>query len=336
MSQDSLELISVKKIDFVIDWVDGADPEWNAVRNKYNNNNGDTRDLRYREWGLLKYWFRSVEMNAPWVNKIYFVTFGHLPEWLNTNHPKIKIINHSDYIPAEFLPTFNSNSIELLINKVPNLSEHFVFFNDDFYINARVKPNDFFDESGMPRDSGILSPQLPKQNSTTHITTNNLEIVNKYFSRNDILKNIFKFINVKYGKQNVKTISTLPWHLLLGFQDLHIPISFRKETFESVWNLEEDNLRNTLKNKFRSNEDYNIWLFRYFQLLKGQFIPRSANFGKYYDISNNNSNIIEDIQKGRHKLIVINDQEVKNFEATKQELIESFQDRYPLKSEFEK
>lgn len=324
------------KVDFVIDWVDDSDPDWNAERRKYQTDDGDNRSVRYRDWDLLKYWFRSVEKNASWVNKIYFVTYGHLPNWLDTTNSKIEVVKHSDYIPEEYLPTFNSNTIELLINRIPDLSEHFVFFNDDFYINSHVTINDFFNKQGIPRDSGILSPQLPKQNSITHITTNNLEIINKYFSRRDVFKNIWKFLNLKYGKQNIKTIATLPWHLLLGFQDLHIPISFRKETFESVWNLEEDNLRNTLKNKFRSNEDYNIWLFRYFQLLKGQFIPRSANFGKYYDISNNNSNIIEDIQKGRHKLIVINDQEVKNFEATKQELIESFQDRYPLKSEFEK
>lgn len=336
MSQDSLELISVKKIDFVIDWVDGADPEWNAVRNKYNNNNGDTRDLRYREWGLLKYWFRSVEMNAPWVNKIYFVTFGHLPEWLNTNHPKIQIINHSDYIPDEFLPTFNSNSIELLINKIPNLSEQFVFFNDDFYINAPVKSSDFFDANGIPRDSGILSPQLPKKNSITHITTNNLEIINEHFSRDDVIKNIFKFVNFKYGKQNVKTIATLPWHILLGFHDLHIPIAFRKKTFDYVWSLEGNNLEKTLQNKFRSNDDYNIWLFRYFQLLRGDFVPRNASFGKYYDITNDNKSIIDDVEHGKHHLIVLNDQEVENFETIKQNLNDAFQKRYPLKSEFEK
>lgn len=326
----------MKKIDFVIDWVDDSDPDWNAERRKYKTFDGDNRSVRYRDWNLLKYWFRSVEKNAPWVNKIYFVTYGHLPNWLDTTNPKIKVIKHSDYIPEEYLPTFNSNTIELLINRIPNLSKCFVFFNDDFYINAPVKISDFFNKDGIPYDSGILSPQLPKQNSITHITTNNLEIINKYFSRDNVINNIPKFFNFKYGKQNIKTIATLPWHILLGFHDLHIPISFRKETFEYVWNLEEENLKNTLKNKFRSNEDYNIWLFRYFQLMQGQFVPRKPSFGKYYDIGDNNRNIIDDVKHGKHQLVVINDQEVENFEARKQELNEAFQERYPQKSEFEK
>lgn len=324
------------KVDFVIDWVDDSDPDWNAERRKYKTDDGDNRSVRYRDWNLLKYWFRSVEKNASWVNKIYFVTYGHLPNWLDTTNSKIEVIKHSDYIPEEYLPTFNSNTIELLINRIPDLSEHFVFFNDDFYINSYVTINDFFNKQGIPRDSGILSPQLPKQNSITHITTNNLEIINKYFSRRDVFKNIWKFLNLKYGKQNIKTIATLPWNILLGFHDLHIPIAFRKETFDFVWELEEDNLKKTLSNKFRTNEDYNIWLFRYFQLMQGTFVPRKSTFGKYYDISDDNKNVINDIKSGRHHLIVINDQEVNNFEVVKKELIDAFEERYPLKCEFEK
>lgn len=324
------------KIDFVIDWVDGSDEEWNSIRNRYNNNGGDTRDVRFRDWDLLPYWFRSVEKNAPWVNKIYFVTFGHIPEWLNINHPKIQIINHKDYIPNNFLPTFNSNAIELLINRIPNLSENFVFFNDDFYINDEVKPSDFFDNNGMPLDSGILSPQIPQINSITHITTNNMEIINKYFSREDVLKHIFKFVNFRYGIQNIKTLATLPWHVLLGFHDLHMPISFRKSTFEYVWNLEKDSLQKTLLNKFRTNEDYSIWLYRYFQIMMGEFTPRRKSIGKYYNISNDNKIIIDDIKNSNHKLIVLNDQEVDDFENIKNELSDAFRARYPLKSGFEK
>lgn len=28
-------------------------------------------DVRYRDWEFMKYWFRAVEQNAPWVNKIF-------------------------------------------------------------------------------------------------------------------------------------------------------------------------------------------------------------------------------------------------------------------------
>lgn len=330
------EVGNLEKIDFVIDWVDGSDPIWNEERKGYDINTGDNRSVRYRDWGTLKYWFRSVAINAPWVNKIHFVTYGHLPDWLDTNNPKIQIVKHDDYIPEKYLPTFNSNTIELVLHKIPNLAEHFVLFNDDFFINTPVKGTDFFSLTGIPRDSGILSPQIPKENSITHITTNNLEIINKYFSRTDVFKNLNKFLNLKYGKQNVKTVATLPWKILLGFHDLHIPISFRKQTFEYVWQLEFASLKQTLVNKFRSNNDYNVWLFRYFQLLNGDFVPRKVNFGKYYDIANDNSEAIADIRYSVHPIVILNDQEVNNFEKVKLELLNAFQVKYPKKSEFEK
>ncbi len=73
-----------EKVDFVILWVDGNDPEWQASKAKYTADKGrDASANRYREWENLKYWFRGVEKFAPWVNNVYFVTCGHYPEWLN-------------------------------------------------------------------------------------------------------------------------------------------------------------------------------------------------------------------------------------------------------------
>ena len=70
--------------------------------------------------GLLKYWFRAVEAYAPWVGQVHFITWGHLPEWLNTQCPKLHIVNHEDYIPEKYLPTFSANPIELNITAALN------------------------------------------------------------------------------------------------------------------------------------------------------------------------------------------------------------------------
>ena len=113
----------MEKIDFVISWVDGNDKEWQKEREKYIvENNNDNSDVRYRNWDNLKYWFRGVEKFAPFVNKIYFITYGHLPEWLNVNNPKLVIVNHKDYIPEKYLPTFNSHTIELNLHRIKGLS----------------------------------------------------------------------------------------------------------------------------------------------------------------------------------------------------------------------
>ena len=108
--------------------------------------------VRYREWDTLRYWFRAVEKYAPWVNQVYFVTCGHVPKWLNMDAPKLHFVRHQDYIPEQYLPTFSSHPIELNLHRIEGLSEHFVYFNDDFYLTAPVQETDFF-VNGLPCDS---------------------------------------------------------------------------------------------------------------------------------------------------------------------------------------
>ena len=91
----------MEKIDFVIMWVDGADEKWLEEKKMYDTNVDIEAggDHRFRDWDNLQYWFRGVEKFAPWVNSVYFITCGHYPEWLNLDHPKLKFVKHSDYIP---------------------------------------------------------------------------------------------------------------------------------------------------------------------------------------------------------------------------------------------
>ena len=73
------------------------------------------REERYRNWENLQYLFRGIEKFAPFVNKVHFITEGHLPKWLNVNHPKLNIVKHSEYIPEVFLPTFSAIPIDILM-----------------------------------------------------------------------------------------------------------------------------------------------------------------------------------------------------------------------------
>ena len=116
-------LNNTEGIDFVITWVDGSDPAWQQEKRKTLEACGlksaaDDRKERYRDWNNLQYWFRGVEQFAPWVRKVHFVTWGHLPEWLNTSAPKLNIVNHEDFIPEEFRPTFNSHTIEWNLHRI--------------------------------------------------------------------------------------------------------------------------------------------------------------------------------------------------------------------------
>ena len=95
------------------------DPKWQADFSKYSGRKENTKngvsEARFRDNGFLRYWFRGVEKFAPWVRRIHFVTSGQKPEWLDESNPKINLVNHKDYIPEEFLPTYNSVVIERCI-----------------------------------------------------------------------------------------------------------------------------------------------------------------------------------------------------------------------------
>lgn len=260
-------------IDFVIIWVDGNDPEWQAEKAKYAPpSDSDDRTERYRDWGLLPYWFRGVEKFASWVNKIHFVTWGHIPKWLNTEHPKLNIVRHKDYIPEKYLPTFSSHPIELNLHRIKGLSENFVYFNDDTFIISPVSENVFF-KNGLPCDSAVLnvhcySPELPIQ----MIAINDTGIINKHYKIKDTIKSApMKWFNPLYGKLLFRNFALMSCPRFPGFYQHHLPSAIKKFTIEEVWNAEQDILDKTCMNKFRSPYDVNQWLFREWQLAGNNF-----------------------------------------------------------------
>ncbi len=145
------------KIDLVYLWVDGEDPQWKHKKESYlgestkHHNDDSVSDSRYVEHDELKYSLRSVEMYAPWINNIYILTDGHYPKWLNKNHPKVKIVDHKDVIPNDYLPLFNSTALELYIGEIEGLSEHFIYGNDDMFFEKYTPKSFFFNEDGYPK-----------------------------------------------------------------------------------------------------------------------------------------------------------------------------------------
>lgn len=323
-----------EKIDFVITWVDGFDTQWQEDRNFYfQSNYGDSRIKRYRDWGLLKYWFRGVENFAPWVNKIHFVTYGHLPSWLNINHQKLNIVRHKDFMPQEFLPTFNSNAIELNIHRIQGLTERFVYFNDDVFLINAVMQEDFFNK-GVPCDAAVLGCVLPLEDDIYNIIFNDVKIINRYFSKRKWLKeNLGKIFNLKYGGYLLRTFLLLPFSKHTGFYDFHLAMTFRKQTFLDVWEKEAEILYKTCCNKFRTAADVNIWLMRYWQLANGQYKAQKV-LGQYFEIGDERINNF--IKQGKNKIVCCNDvRENINFQYTKNNLKKVFETRLSKKSQFE-
>ena len=327
-------------IDFVMIWVDGNDPQWRAEKNRYSPDEAkfNVNDVRYRDWDLLHYWFRGVEKFAPWVRRIHFVTCGHVPKWLNREHPKLHFVKHSDYIDADYLPTFSANPIELNLHRIEGLSERFVFFNDDIFLIAPMKEKDYF-VNGLPRDVAVLNPPTPNRYGIPTIILNDLGIIADHFDFITQFKaNWKKWINPIYGVQNLRTLLLLPWRRYLGFYDLHLPSAFLKSTFEEVWRKEQDLLRKTSGHRFRDDADVNQYLMIYWQIARGEFVPGSPKKGRMFEISFENIDRITDvIRNQRMKVICINDSEkIDDFHILRQKLVDAFDCILKEKSSFEK
>lgn len=334
-------LTSEEKIDFVIPWVDGSDPQWLHERRFYRMDEKNDAG-RYTDWGTLKYFFRGTEKYAGWVNKIYFVTWGHIPEWMDAKHPKIKIINHKDYIPRQFLPTFNSNVIELNYHRISGLSDKFIVFNDDFFLIDKTSPSDFF-LKGMPRSQAILTPFRVRKGEWFYTPLNDVAILNEHFSPwKSIAEHPLKWINLKYGIDVLRTIFMLPYNNFFGLKASHLPTPYLKETFKTVWKEEGELLNLVCNHRFRESTDLSHWLMDWWQCASGLFVPRSNGYGKVFHLTINYektlSEALEYIAKQKGKVICINDGEIdltQREEAIKKTKI-AFEKLFPEKSSFEK
>ena len=332
----------MEKIDFVIIWVDGNDNEWQKEKAKYKPSdmlNSDT-PVRYRDWDNLQYWFRGVEKFTPWVNKIHFVTWGHLPAWLDTSNPKLNIVNHRDYIPEKYLPTFSSHCIELNLHRIKGLSDRFVYFNDDMFILKPMEQEEFF-KNGMPCDTFGLNCVYFGHDSAGHFNGSNMEVINSEFQRKKraIQKRDFcKWFSLKNGfRVNLKTAMLSLWEWFPGFHYDHLPSDFLKQTFEEVWDKYYDILDKTCSDKFRQESNVNQWLMKYWQLCTGNYAVRPANTGNAFHVSEENfKEVCRAVYHQQYKLICINDTpRTVDFEHKKDVLNACFKKILPEKSGFE-
>ena len=309
-----------EKIDFVLTWVDGEDPEWLASKRNFSPDEISMNGVeRYRDWDNLQYLFRGFETFTPWVNRIFFVTAGHLPEWLNTSHPKLTIVRHEDFLDKDSLPVFNVNPIEINFHRIEGLSERFVYFNDDMFLLRPVKPSHFFRE-GLPVNAAISN--IMYEGAISSIVLNDLELVNKNFNRHKgerktkrgiIFSNFWKWFYPGYGIRVLDTLLLLRWKTFSGFANYHHPQPFLKETYKAVWRSEPDSMIRTSKSRFRSPTDVNQYLFRYWQFASGRFYPDSVKnafkLRKYVEVRT-----VEDvnaaaaeIESGKYQMYCLND-----------------------------
>lgn len=140
-----------RKIDIVYLWCDGRDPEFKKRKNFYETqtdklNDGAATEERFFDNEELKYSLRSLEKYAPWINHVFIVTDRQIPKFLNLKCSKVSIVDHSEIMPKEIIPCFNSTVLEYFLPYIPNLQEKFLYANDDCFFGGEMYPEDFFVE----------------------------------------------------------------------------------------------------------------------------------------------------------------------------------------------
>ncbi len=141
--------------DIVYTWVDGDDRGFRQAIQRYApaipspKINGARR---FRDSEELRFSLRSLEACVPWAGRVFLVTNGQVPRWLRQDHPRLRLVRHADIFPdPSHLPTFNSAAIEAHLHRIPGISRHFLYLNDDFFFGRPVGPGYFLTPAGQPR-----------------------------------------------------------------------------------------------------------------------------------------------------------------------------------------
>lgn len=328
-------------IDFVITWVDMNDRNWQesfaAYSGKIDNRKNAVSEARFRDHGLLRYWFRGIEKFAPWVRKIHFVTCGQHPSWLNAKHPKLELVNHADYIPQEYLPVFNSRVIEIHLHKIRGLAEHFVYFNDDCFVTNHVAPERFF-RDGLPLDIAAFRINLGLS-LWTKCLKNNIRFINQKFDKKEILaRDHEKWLDPSYGKRARLTKLLWRYDKFVTLRTPHNAQPYLKSTFEEVWHHAGEELTRMSTHRFRSATDYTPELFRTWQICRSNFHPYNTyQDTKMFPLLFRAKKAMKAVREQSYSLVCLNDNEhIIDYDRVMKDLESAFQEILGEKSSFER
>lgn len=330
-----------ERVDVVVTWVDDGDASWRALRDEHlvaDTEGGDDagRADRYRDWDLLQPWFRGIARNCPWVGTIHLVTESPAPAWLNESHPQVRVVRHGEFIPAEYLPTFNSRAIELNLHRIPGLSERFVYFNDDMFV-LRPLPETHFFHGDLPVGFGIMNA-ISLGDNVSHAMLNNLDVLNARYAKRRVLRaSPWRWFTLRYGARLLQNVALIPWPRFTGFLNHHLPLPLRRATMAHVWSTWHDDLDRTCRSRFRRLSDLNVFLFAWWELCENAFAAgRLDRYGRFIQLSDESlDQACAVVQTASTPVVCLNDGPL-DFPRAKAALAAAFASRYPDPCRFER
>jgi len=284
-------------IDLVVPYVDSSDPEWKKnFRETIRHFIGGNSPSRYRPLGLFKYFFRGVEANMPWIRKIHLIVASEsqIPSWIERKNPRLNVVLHRDYIPAEFLPTFNSNVIEMFYHRIKDLSENFIIANDDIIAASYHSEYDYF-------------------RNDTPVDVKNTASLRKKLGIYDFNTTLVHDAEVLRKVMNNKNI--LPFSIYHKFNPM------KKSTMVELWSKAGADFNKSLtRSPFRLSRNVTWHIFRFYRLLKGEFILDNSILDGYKFISVKNQLSLKSVSIKRFKTVCLNDDIKVNTPKVEQEL----------------
>ncbi|MFC5212523.1 stealth family protein [Streptomyces coerulescens] len=248
-------------VDAVYTWVDGNDPALAAKRRAHQALSDnviaprETGASRYTDHDELKYALRSLEMYAGFVRHVYLVTDSQLPAWLDPEAEGLTVVDHREILPADALPVFNSHAIESRLHHIRGLSDHYLYFNDDVFINRPVRAEHFFHGNGIARiplsplklGVGAPHPLEPAPNSAG--------------------KNAREVIRRLHGRH-------------ITHKSLHTPHPQLLSVMREMENLGIEELERTSYSRFRSTSDVApaSTLHHHWAIMTGRAVPADYRF----------------------------------------------------------
>jgi hypothetical protein len=250
-------------IDVVYTWVDGQDPKWQTKKDRCLRVAGRSpmnwqaaNSSRFLSRDELRYSLRSLSLYADWVRTVYIVTDDQVPIWLDTSHPRIRMVSHREiFRTPQVLPTFNSHSIESQLHHIEGLSQRYLYLNDDVFFGRPVAPELFFVGNGLSKF--FLSKAQIELGSAD---VDDVPVTSAAKNNRELLLG-------DYGR-------------LLTQKLKHVPHSQRRDVLSELEQRYPEEFSRTASNRFRSHEDISVAsaLHHHFAYLTGRAVPGEIRY----------------------------------------------------------
>ena len=297
-------IMDMEKIDYVFPFVTTNDSHWKklfSINLSGKENDFSAGILRFRDNGLLKFLFRSLEKYLPWINKVHMIVMSdsQVPTWVNKE--KVHIIYHSDFIPKQYLPTFSSSLIECFLPFLPLVAEKFIYGNDDLIPCRYLKKKKFF------------YGDIPCYNINLRDYTNTRP-------GDSFRRNAYNIITRK--KQEKRVVTTQ-----------HSTISYKMSLLKNCFKKYKKEILKSLS-KFREEKNVNQYVYSFYQMVEDTILNRYQKI-KFITVRNNNIKYILNKDFKKIDFICLNDNsQVSSKNWAK--IISKFEKLLPEKSKYEK